>query len=259
MKKFLSIALFLSLIFTMSTTAFAAPSESSAPSHQVSGISVASSISNEQIDNLPHAIKDRLQEIDATLVSVSTEYFDLDPNTGVVTRSTMPEADFEITVTASQLSKSEKRYDNLNESDDAYEFMAVGRWYVNPNFEFTDCIGITWSDEFTLYKDEGYTYSYGKGYKRYSTMTLNDVSPEQGFAYDADLQLLDRQDEIVIMGRVYKANSSGSANVCASYGHVIITASSVDVSFSSGKEISFGVSWHAGIETASPDYAYFNY
>lgn len=59
--------------------------------------------------------------------------------------------------------------------------------------------------------------------------TLHDISAEQSFAYDAGLQLFDCPDEVVITGRVYKADSSGSANVCASYGHVVIKPSAVNV------------------------------
>ena len=64
---------------------------------------------------------------------------------------------------------------------------------------------------------------------------------------------------VTLVAKVYKANSSGSANVCASYGHVIITASSVDVSFSSGKEIGMSVGFASGIKKASPAYKSFGY
>ena len=62
-----------------------------------------------------------------------------------------------------------------------------------------------------------------------------------------------------IRDRVYKDNSSGSANVCASYGHVTIKPSSVDVSFSSGKEIGMSVGIASVLEKASPDYEDFDY
>lgn len=257
-KKILSAFLSLIFIFTIISPSAAAATETPT-TRQINGMNIASSVTDEQIANLPHAVIDRLQNTDSTLVSVSTECFSLDQNTGIATHAVMPTYDFRITVTASELSKGAKLIDGLKETDDAFEFVAVGRWYANPLFEFTDCIGITWSDEFTLYKDDGYTYSYEDGHKRYSTMKLNDVSPEQGFAYDADLQLFDRQDEIVIIGRVYKPNSSGSANVCASYGHVTIRPSSIDVSFSSGKELGMSVGLAAVLEKASPDYDYFNY
>lgn len=265
MKKVISLLLSLAMVISLSTSALAADVDNIemdstvTATRQVNGISVAASVSDEQVSNLPHAITDRLQEVDVTLVSVSTHYYDLDPNTGEVTRAVMPEADFEITVTAAALSSTEKAHDDIDRTADAYEFMAVGYWYVNPDFEFTDCMGITWSDDFTLYHDEGYTYTYWNGRKKTDTMTLNEVSAEQGFAYDVDLRLFDRQDEIVLIGRVYKPNDSGSANVCASYGHVIIRPSSVEVSFSSGEEIGMSVGLAAAIEKASPDYDYFNY
>lgn len=165
-----------------------------------------------------------------------------------------------MTVTAARLSATEMYYDGV--SGDAFKFIATGEWIVNPFFEYTDCIGISWSDEFTLYYDSGYSYSENPGgipFYNYDALTLNDMSPEEGFAYDADLNPFDRQDEITIIGKVYQPDSSGSANVVATYGHVITRPSSVEVSFNSGKEIGMSVGFASAIEMASPDYKYFNY
>lgn len=171
----------------------------------------------------------------------------------------MPESDFEITVTASVLPTDEKIRDGHLVTDDVFEFMAVGEWYVNPNYEFTDCIGMTWSDNFTLYFDDGYTYNHRTNKKDRSPMVMNDMAPEQGFAYDADLKLFDRQNEIVIIGRVYQADSSGSANVCGTYGHVIYLPSSIAVSFSNDNDLVLSVGVGSAIQIASPDYYPFNY
>jgi hypothetical protein len=254
MKKFLSIILSSVMVFSLSATAFAAENEPK--TYQTKdGLKAETAISEEALQSLPESMKEELLNDDCTIVSISETYVDLETNTA--TKAVMPTSDFKLTTTAARLEDWEAKYDG-HEGKDCFKFITTGEWIVNPNFEFTDCIGLTWSDEFTLYEDDGYTYSYG-GYKDRSTMTLNDMVPEQGFAYDADLRLFDRQNEITIVGKVYKDDDSGSANVCGSYGHVIITPSAVDVSFSSGKEISFGVSWNSGIETASPDYDSFNY
>lgn len=257
--------IFLSVLFLLSITPLNIAFGSNHSSvRQVNGISVASSITDEQVENLPFSIVDRLQKNDGVLVSVTTENFDLDPWTGKFTRSTMPESDFEIIVTVQELSVNEKIEDGYEiddsvlPTDDAFEFTATGLWKINPTYEFTDCIGITWSDDFTLYYDEGYTVS-SNGNIAHGTMQLNDVAPEEGFAYDVDLELFDNQSEIVIIGRVHKPNSSGTANICASYGHVIYVADAVSVSYSSGKEIGFSVGIMADIQTASPDYDSFRY
>lgn len=257
-KKLVSLVLSATMVMGLSTVVFAAEETNVYTTRE--GIVAERSISQSVIDDLPESMKLELQKDDATLVSVSTTYFDLE--TGTETRAVMPTSDFKLTVTASRLSDSQMQKDGV--SGDAFKFVATGEWIVNPVFEFTDCIGITWSDDFTLYYDTGYAYTAnyaGTGIPlyNYDALTLNDVVPEQGFAYDANLLLFERQNEITIIGKVYKAQSSGSANVCASYGHVVIRPSSVDVSFSSGKEIGMSVGFGAGIEKASPDYDSFDY
>ncbi len=260
MKKVLSILLVAVMLLSMSTTAFATETQGSISTYTTEGITVDQQISPDVVDDLPESMLKEIQNVDGTLVSVTTSYYDLD--SGAETRAVMPTSDFKLTVTASRLSNATMEADGVE--GDGFIFVATGEWLVNPLFEFTDCIGITWSDEFTLYDDYGYAYTenyMGTGIPLYdyNALTLNDVSPEQGFAYDANLLLFERQNEITIVGKVYKDASSGSANVCASYGHVIITASSIDVSFSSGKEIGMSVGITSGIEMASPDYDYFNY
>ncbi len=256
MKKIVSIFLCLTISFVMSSTAFAEDAQETVLTYRTNeGIIADQSISQEVISDLPESMKYELQKDESTLVSVSTAYFDME--TGIETRTVMPTSDFKLTVTASRLTDLQMENDGVQ--GDAFKFVATGEWLVNPIYEFTDCIGITWSDEFTLYDDYGYAYTEIYNDYDYDALTLNDVVPEQGFAYDANLLLFSRQDEITIVGKVYKDNDSGSANVCASYGHVIIRPSSIDVSFSSGKEIGMSVGLASSIEMASPDYDYFNY
>jgi len=259
MKRIISSLLSLTMLLALTSTAFATDTQENALTYKSNeGIIAEQSISEDTISNLPESMKLELQKVDGTLVSVSTTYFDLE--TGAETRAVMPESDFKLTVAASRLSDAQIEADGVH--GDAFEFVATGEWLVNPLFEFTDCIGITWSDDFTLYYDTGYAYTkdyYGYPLYNFDALTLNDAVPEQGFAYDANLLLFDRQDEITIIGRVYKDNDRGSANVCATYGHVVVRPSSIDVSFSSGKEIGMSVGFGAGIEMASPDYDYFDY
>lgn len=256
-KKLISLALVATMVMGMSKTAFAAESDANTYTTN-DGITVDQSIHQSVIDNLPESTKRELQNDDGTLVFTSTTYYDLE--TGSTSRSVMPTSDFKLTVTATRLSSSQMATDGVY--GDAFKFVATGEWLVNPFFEFTDCIGISWSDDFTLYDDYGYTYTedyHGMPYYNFDALTRNDVSAEEGVAHDVDLLLFDRQEEITLVAKVYKANSSGSANVCASYGHVVVRASSVDVSFSSGQEIGMSVGFGAGIEKASPAYASFNY
>lgn len=70
-------------------------------------------------------------------------------------------------------------------------------------------------------------------------------------------------DKAVLVAKVYKPNSSGSANVVAEYGHVELSASIVDVNFSfNGKKfptIGFTVSFFSKINKAIPAYTDFTY
>lgn len=256
-KKLVSLALAAVMVMGMSATAFAAGSDANTYTTDT-GITVDQSIQQSVVDNLPESTKLELQNDDGTLVFASTTYYDLE--TGSTSRAVMPTSDFKLTVTATRLSSSQMAADGVY--GDAFKFVATGEWLVNPLYEFTDCIGISWSDDFTLYDDYGYTYTKdynGLPFFNFDALTRNDVSAEEGVAHDVDLLLFDRQDEVTLVAKVYKANSSGSANVCASYGHVIITASSVDVSFSKGKEISMSVGFASGIKKASPEYESFDY
>lgn len=260
MKKILSIMLVVVMALSMSTAAFASETQGLISTYSTKGITVDQQISSDVVNDLPESMLKEIQNVGGTLVSVSTSYYDLD--SGGETRAVMPTSDFKLTVSAARLDDAAMEADGVE--GDAFVFVATGEWLVNPLYEFTDCIGITWSDEFTLYDDYGFAYTkdymgLGIPFYNYDALTLNDVSPEQGFAYDANLLLFDRQDEITIVGKVYKEDSSGSANVCASYGHVIIRASSVDVSFSSGNEVAMSVGFVSDIQMASPDYEPFNY
>jgi hypothetical protein len=174
------------------------------------------------------------------------------------TLAVMPEDEFEIIVAAQRITEKAGK--------DNFKFVANAYWKVNPDFEFTDCIGIAWTDEFTLYDDYAYTitYDYSNGIPlyNYDACTLNDVSGECGVAYDVNLILGERQDQIVAVAKVYKDNTSGSANVVAEYGHVILRPSSVGVSFGLGKDgpsIGMDVGIASAVEKASPDYTPFDY
>lgn len=261
MKKMISSLIAIAMCVVFSVTACAQEnSESSSTYITDSGIKADKQIVPDKIEDLPKSMQAVLSSVDCTLVSYSEVFIDME--TGAESRSVMPESDFKMTVGVARLSEEEMKQDKVH--GDAFMFMAAGHWITNPIYEMTDCIALSWSDEFTLYYDEGYAYTEnynGAPYFDSSVMTLNSVSAEAGFAYDVNLKLFERQDEIIIIGKVYKDDSTGTANVCASYGHVIFLPSSVDVSFSGGKDstLSMGVSIVSKIQMASPAYKSFDY
>ena len=260
MKKLIPVILCCVLLFN--SIGMASASEVTLDTYRTSdGVLVDSSVDTELATDIPDEILDVLQDYhDPILVSASVTFTDFETNSQ--TRASMPTSDFSLSVYAFELGALDKANDGVH--GDAFLFLAMGRWYVDPFYEFTDCMGITWSDDFTLYHTSGYVRTNlsedGSEYvDRRDTMTLKTISPEQGFAYNVDLLVNTREDSIVLMGKVYKADSTGSANVCASYGHVIVTAGNVSVTFAEGEPLGMTVPFTSAIESAIPSYDYFNY
>lgn len=257
-RKFLSIFLTLSLFLSSSIVSFAKQENNG---HKViktktGVVKFDKSISDIDIDSLSQAVLDELSSQDGAVVSLERKKVDLDPNNNK-NRAVKPETDFEITVATQKLNKS---------GYDAFRFVASGQWKVNPYYEFTDCIGLAWGDGFSLYNDYAYTYSYnpntGENLKDYDACTPNKYEADKGVAYDVDLKLNHSQQLIVLVADVKKADSTGETNVVAEYGHVIIGPRGVNVGFdvsSSGPSIGMSVGAGAGLEKASPDYAYIEY
>ena len=94
----------------------------------------------------------------------------------------MPKSDFKMTVVVTKAPL-------LGYEDyDKFRITACGEWIDNPAYEFTDCIGIAWSDNFTLLYENAWV-KYDDGTTSYSVCKLNDVVPEAGVAYDVDLKI----------------------------------------------------------------------
>jgi len=209
-------------------------------------------ISQDQIDSLSDAMIYELSKEDGEIVSIKKVSRNLDTgNEDEIGTRTLDPDDFEMTVVAKRIYEKSGK--------DNFKFVATGEWLTNPVYEFTDAIALAWSDDFTLYDDDCYVMT-SFGAKR-DVVTLNDVDPEGGIAYDIDLLVGRDEDEIVLTAKVYKDDDDGSANVVGEYGHVQIQASSINVGFSSGSRpsVEMSVSYAADIEMASPDYDSFDY
>lgn len=250
-KSFLTTTLSLLLFFTFtSTTKVSAKVNQENDVIVRDGVKFKSTISEDLINQLSSVMINELKKDDGEVISLTKKQTLLDNNEQFnPLLRTMPVSDFDMVVAVQRISEK---------SGDNFKFVAVGLWNVNPVYEFTDCIGLAWSDDFTLYNDYSYTYTNSTGTSYYSACTRNDVKPEVGVAYDVDLVLGRQEDQVCLVAKVYKANSTGSANVVGEYGHVKLKASSVDVSFSTS-DIGMSVGFGASIEKAAPEYQYFNY
>lgn len=162
----------------------------------------------------------------------------------------MPTNHFYMYVWAEDL--TEKNYEDY----DKWQFNAQGNWVINPKYEFTDVIALSWSDDFTL-KSSKCTIDNSS----YRT-SVNKIAAEEGVAYDVDLQLGYTDKKILLTAEVYKyVDNPGrnSANIVGEYGHLEIKPSSVTVGFDSGKNISMSASLGTNLEMASPDSDNFTY
>lgn len=228
----------------------------SEPTKVVDGIISVQDIPNEVIQNLPHGAKLELQGTESTVISVNEIYTDFDSNQE--SDRLMPTSDFKLTVVAARMGVGEAQAAGILRRP-GYKFTAVGQWIVNPNYEFTDCMSLCWSDGFSLAKEVGYTYSYNTGKLDFDSVTLNKIDNEAGIAYDVDLKLFDRQDEIVLSACVAgDINIHGTANISTQYAHSMLSLSKIHVSFKDGQAV-FTVGGSERLEYASPSYAYFEY
>jgi len=214
----------------------------------------AKHITQAQIDDLSDAMIDALSEQEGEIVSISHTYRKLEKGNkkGAISTRTIDKDDFKMSVAVQRIYEKSGK--------DNFKFVATGEWLTDPFYEFTDAIGLAWSDDFTLYYDDCYVWRPLSGRDR-DTVQLNDVDPEEGVAYDVDLIAGKDDEEIVLTAKVYKSNSSGEANVVGEYGHVELVASDISIGFSGGSqpEVNMSVSFAADIDMASPDYDSFDY
>lgn len=209
-------------------------------------------VTEEQINSLDDKTLANLDP-EGEIVSISTTDSNLDsgdPNK--LQLFTMPKSDFSLKTVAQRITGKGKGYD-------CFQFTTTGVWGVNPFYEFTDTIGLAWSDNFTLYHDESLHYTSKKGRNYYWEGTRNKVSAEKGVAHDVDLKTGYSDNQTVLLAYVYKKNSKGTANVVGEYGHVELSARDISVGFSSSPDISFSIGAGAKVNAASPSYDKFTY
>lgn len=248
-KYLLATSLAAGMLFSLNLNAEASTSIESANS-----VKFSDTVDISKIENLSDYMLAELAKDEGEVVSISEKFTTLNTRSqnaelGGLMPLAMPTSDFKLTTVAQRITEKGSSYDN-------FKFTVEGQWKVNPNWEFTDTIAVAWSDEFTLYQD----YAYINGY---STDTSRaKVNAEKGVAYDVDLQLGKKEESILLIAKVYKNNSTGTANVVGEYGHVELAARDISVSFSGGSggaEIGMSVGIVDNLNMAVPDYEDFTY
>lgn len=220
----------------------------------IDSLDLNETIKQSELSLLSNAMLAELNKEDGEIVSIQEVERNLDNgNPYGINLLTMPTSDFKMTVVAQRITEKGSAYDN-------FKFVATGDWIESPFFEFTDTIALSWSDNFTLYSD--YAYINTGGIYDYTRTQRATVDAEKGIAYDVDLRVGKNDGEVVLVAKVYKNNSTGTANVVAEYGHVEIAARDITVGFSGSKdgaEISMSIGFGANLEKASPAYKDFTY
>ncbi|MEH7454181.1 hypothetical protein, partial [Gottfriedia acidiceleris] len=206
--------------------------------------------------NLNDAMLYELSKDPGEIVSITEKESKVEStNSNELYPTLMPTSDFVMTVVAQRISER---------SGDNFKFTATGDWKASPTWEFTDSIALGWSDNFTLYSDYSYMYGYDvNGAQTLYPGTRNSVKAETGVGHNVSLRPGITDDKAVLVAKVYKNASSGTANVVAEYGHVQLTASVTGISFGAGggsaPTIGFSVDWNSKIEEAVPAYDDFSY
>ena len=225
----------------------------------IDNLDLGEDVEISDIESLDDAMLYELSQDSGEIISITeteTET-DLDTNSkpSKISIMSMPTSDFKLTVVAQRISEKSGK--------DNFKFTATGDWKTSPTWEFEDTIALSWSDNFTLYSDYSYMYGIVGGKQTLKPGVRNDAKPEAAVGHDVDLQPAITDDKAVLVAKVYKTNSSGSANVMAKYGHVQLTASVVGLSFGAGggstPTIGFDVDWNSTINQAVPAYTSFNY
>jgi len=146
---------------------------------------------------------------------------------------------------------------------DNFLFQAYALWHSQPIMHLMDKLALAWSDDFTLYQDKCKLYNDMWPNGEYGYCLRSNVTPEAGISYDCPMQIgaggysFSFYSEAFLMSaKVYKDNSTGSANVVSQYAHKTIGLG-IGVSFSPTPSISF--SGTAIYDLSIPDYAAFDY
>lgn len=247
------------IILSMSIPAMAVTEEIPEGYRLQRGLIVNNSISYEAIESMDSVMVRELiggGPIEAYVV----ESFYIDENAdGIQLADTS--ASFSIGYSVQRIYEKGSGYDN-------FKIMAGCYYLADKYIGETDVFAMAWSDDFTLYDDYAFetreTYE-GSGHyvdvfdSEVSYINPYDYNAEIGFSYSIDLGAKSTvPSAFYIVGKIYKHDSTGTANVTMKYAHSVKECN-VDVTFSIPAGISFTPSVSDGVVQAVPKYASFEY
>lgn len=213
-------------IFGFSTSVFAAESNEDD----------TSSISYEDLTAEQKGILNHLKLLDPSFdisdkyVVVAREYVN------VSARPAQPfgalsSADMAIYITVSRVGDSGK---------DTFKVSAVAEWLTVPTVRVQDGFGIAWSSNFAVTSYNAVTCYKGVGVLS-GKANLLKATPNTGFAYGVECSHYYGQalDWVRIDAQISQNNSSGIANLCATYDHATVSLGVSNVTFTKTPSITF--------------------
>jgi hypothetical protein len=164
---------------------------------------------------------------------------------GMALSSTISSSQLYVITAVERITEKGTGYDN-------FKFTALGNWKTQPMIHDTDKMAMAWSDNFTLYSSDCVSYRTTTDPNVLSTtrtgVTKSSVIPEAGVSYDLKTytgpdMTRDKTGILVsfrMTAKVYKNNSTGTANLVAQYAHKTIGLTGITVTLSASPSISFG-------------------
>lgn len=215
-------------------------------SHAEQKYSISEELSSEEREILKELLEEHpkyFEGQEGVIVSVSKEILyekDLASEESMIPYATI--TDSYMTLYTTVMKMNDSKYDKFN-------LGGYFKWNKRPILTHRDGIGLAWSDNFTLESSSMQLYYSSSAFTGYnnSKSILNTVTPEAGVGYTFPIayNVMPNTPTYLSYGtiraRVYKLNSSGSANVVTRYVH---KKSGVNPSFSfssSGPSISLGM------------------
>jgi len=210
----------------------------------------------EQLLDLNDAMFITLRDGDyGEIIAINTSYsYDFekgkeDAYSNPISTYQMPESDYKLTVLVTRIEGKGPQYDN-------FTFLAQGVWKINPFFEFTDKIALSWSNDFILFNDFSTHYIEKNGKITSSPGVKAEANTKSGVAHKINLVLNATDRNTVLVAQVYKTNSSGTANVVAGYAHAEGVPIVPKVSFGKGRYITFSGTTLSEAKPASASFSY---
>lgn len=192
-------------------------------------------------------------ELDTIPLSITSETYYFDEDGELINnkaRGTISSSSMTITIYTGKF--YDATYDKIKVS-------ATATWNTAPVFRLKDAFAVAWGDNFVATYYSCSTYYQSVGWKT-GHSSLVSASPNAGIGYSVNVNLAQTLKKVTIQVDLQKVDSTGTANVVASYAHSTLNIGGVSVGFSSSDKvsISFSGSFGGKYDTMTK-MTYFNY